>query len=152
MTTIDTRTVGDSRAALAQRFVSRIEIDSRGCWLWTGQLDNYGYGKLYIGDRRKVLAHRYSYETFIGPIPDGLQLDHLCRVRSCVNPGHLEPVTIAENIARSPIAPATINAAKTHCPQGHEYTVANTYMRGTSRHCKTCRREYKRRWRARSTA
>jgi hypothetical protein len=70
------------------------------CWLWTGALQSRGYGSVGIGNHRTGLAHRVAYEALVGPIGDGLTIDHLCRVKSCVNPAHLEPVTSAENIRR----------------------------------------------------
>lgn len=70
-----------------------------GCWLWLGSLTDKGYGRFYMGGKR-YLAHRYSYEHFVGPIPEGLEPDHLCRVPACVNPAHLEPVTRSENTRR----------------------------------------------------
>lgn len=107
-----------------------------GCWLWIKSVKANGYG-LY----QKTVAHRWSYEHFVGPIPDGLFLDHLCRTRCCVNPRHLEPVTARENTRRSPIAPATINRLKTHCKRGHEFTEENTINRPTGyRGCHTCNR------------
>ena len=129
---------------LPDRIRRQIIIDERGCWIWQGRPMNAGYGQLGVtrdGKTRTILAHRASYETFVGPIPDGRQLDHLCRVRLCVNPSHLEPVTPRQNIHRSPIAPAAINARKTHCPKGHPYTPENTYFNGprkTWRLCRTC--------------
>lgn len=101
-------------------------------------------------DRTPVLAHRLSYIISVGPIPEHLtDIDHLCRVRSCVNPQHLEPVTHRENILRSPIVgiltgqiSAAREKAKTHCPHGHEYTTKNTYTRPVSGHrvCRACSR------------
>jgi len=83
-------------------------------------------------------AHRFGYELLVGPIPTGLTLDHLCRVRTCVNPAHLEPVSIGENVLRGDTRPAA-NLKKTHCPRGHAYDAANTYIaRGGERHCRTC--------------
>lgn len=70
-----------------------------GCWLWTGTIERTGYGRFWLGGRQEI-AHRASYALLIGPIPEGLTIDHLCRVRACVNPDHLEPVTLAENIRR----------------------------------------------------
>src|SRR5690554_6462185 len=90
------------------------------CWLWIGKINNRGYGLFYL-DRRMQAAHRAAYQLLVGPIPDGLDLDHTCRVRRCVNPDHLEPVTHRENLLRG-ASFAAVNAAKTHCPHGHEYT------------------------------
>jgi hypothetical protein len=122
------------------------------CWLWTASLDDKGYGQFYVGSRidgssRNVGAHRYAYEQEYGPIPPGLELDHLCRVRACVRPSHLEPVTSQENTRRG--AAGAHHRVKTQCPAGHAYDVVNTYrdVRGR-RHCRTCSREQERRRRA----
>lgn len=111
-----------------------------GCWEWTGTILDSGYGQ-YWSDGRGVYAHRYVYEQLVGPIPDGLTLDHLCRNRRCVNPAHLEPVTHRTNIHRG-VAPTAENAAKTHCVRGHEFTPENTYIRtdGVRRTCRACMR------------
>jgi hypothetical protein len=83
-------------------------------------------------------AHRLFYEQLVGPIPDGLQLDHLCRVRHCVNPDHLEPVTQTANVLRG-IGPTAVNAGKTHCVHGHPFTPDNTYInKQGNRHCRAC--------------
>jgi len=104
-----------------------------GCWVWMGTVANNGYGK--IG---KSVAHRIFYEQEFGPVPEGLQLDHLCRNRLCVNPAHLEPVTQRENIMRG-TSPTAVNARKTHCIRGHEYTTENTYIRSNGyRMCRAC--------------
>jgi hypothetical protein len=130
---------------ILERFWQKVEINtSTDCWTWRSQTlqkkgrFGEGYG-LFWFNGRTVLAHRYSYQELVGPIPAGLTLDHLCRNRSCVRPSHLEPVTQAENNARRP-AFVSFNAAKTHCPHGHEYTSENTYIRpGTAwRMCRTC--------------
>lgn len=118
---------------------TRVTVDANGCWLWNLSLNHHGYaqGKPPGGKYRSI--HRFAYETAHGPIPEGLQLDHLCRVRHCVNPDHLEPVTSHENSHRSSITIASRNAAKTHCKQGHEFTDVNTYIAASgSRVCRTC--------------
>ena len=115
-------------------------VDATGdCWVWLGDSWDGRYGRMKIGPnraRRSVAAHRASYEAFVGPIPDGLTLDHLCRNTKCVNPEHLEPVTMRENTLRGTNFVAD-NARKTHCPLGHEYTY--TTKRG-KRRCNTCGR------------
>ena len=110
------------------------------CWNWIGAKGARGYGSVGIvmlGGHRP--AHRVAFELLRGPIPDGLVLDHLCRNRACVNPEHLEIVTSRENSLRGDCA-ASRNAAKTHCPQGHEYTPENTqyYAKERTRYCRTC--------------
>lgn len=120
-----------------ERFWPRVEFTGF-CWLWTGHLVTDGYGSIYIdGKSRRV--HRVAYEWLIGPIPEGLVLDHLCRVRRCVNPDHLEPVTDRVNILRG-TAPTAVNALKIRCTRGHELTPENTYMppSGRYRACLTC--------------
>ena len=105
-----------------------------GCLIWTGRRTRDGYG--IIGEKKRTLyVHRWSQEVFNGPIPDGWQVDHLCNNSSCVEPSHLEPVTMQENMRR--VAERT-----THCKRGHAYTPDNTYIqKGTGRKsCKTCRK------------
>lgn len=131
---------------IRDRILDSVSRNEDGCWLWQRRIGNRGYGVMTANGKASQLAHRVSYAAFVGPIPEGLVIDHLCRVRSCVNPAHLEPVTQKANVLRSPIAPAAINTSKTHCPQGHLYDAANTYVQAAgSRVCRTCHREYKRR-------
>lgn len=136
--------------AEAQRFWSKVE-KTGGCWLWTANKFVGGYGSFRPTGSRgasPVRAHRWAYEHIVGPIPTGYQIDHLCRVRHCVNPEHLEPVTQAENIRRG-IAGFVAGArqrAKTHCPQGHPYDSANTYVLGRRRVCRLCHRNNQRRY------
>lgn len=123
----------------AVRFWAKVDkFGQNGCWLWTAALDPAGYGRFKEAGRGGLvrLAHRIAYQLVVGPIPTGLQLDHLCRVRRCVNPAHLEPVTSAENTRRG----IHHNSNKTHCLLGHAYTAENTYTtpRG-SRECRICR-------------
>ena len=112
------------------------------CIVWTGATDAKGYGIFGIKDGERwtsIKAHRFAYEQRCGQVPAGLQLDHLCRVRCCVNPAHLEAVTLQENVARG--ATGICNRSKTHCPNGHIYDHANTYQIPTGgRGCKECRR------------
>lgn len=112
-----------------------------GCWLWTGTSSGT-YPQKYASGRTR-LAHRLSYQLLRGPIPAGMQLDHLCRTPFCVNPDHLEVVTARVNTLRGN-TPAAANAAKTHCPAGHEYSPENTYIDGGSRCCKACHRRHQR--------
>jgi hypothetical protein len=126
-----------------------VNVNSDGCWMWGGYLNEDGYGQFSIS-RRMLKAHRVAYELFSGKIPPNLQIDHLCRNRSCVNPAHLEPVTSIENTRRG--NSALTRSKKTHCPAGHPYDGDNLYRspNGWSRQCKTCIRESKRRRRARA--
>ena len=122
-----------------------------GCWLWTAATQGNGYGKFTV-EGKQVYAHRHAFERWVGPIPTGLTIDHLCRVRNCVNPDHLEPVTHRENLLRGETINAA-NAAKTHCVRGHEFTPGNTYVYRDGRYCRTCHADAEaRRYRARKAA
>ena len=132
-----------------------------GCVIWTAYINVDGYGTIRVANTRRN-AHRVAYELLIGPIPEGMQLDHLCHTRDascaggptcmhrrCVNPYHLEPVTPRQNTLRAPKSSATVNAAKTHCPQGHPYDEANTWVsKKGKRHCRTCLNDHQRKYRA----
>lgn len=110
------------------------KVDKSGdCWTWTAYLKPDGYGFVKFGGRCQQ-AHRVAYELLVGPIPDGLEIDHRCRNRACVNPAHLEPVTHLVNVIRTP------RKVVTHCKHGHPFDEANTYRHGSKRQCKTCQR------------
>lgn len=123
-----------------ERFWEKVrkEEGAGACWLWTATKTQNGYG-LFTTDGRTGPAHRFAYELLVGPIPDGMQLDHLCRVRECVNPDHLEPVTNDENIRRG-----MKGELRTHCRNGHAYLPDNLILEPvgdgrTARRCKVCR-------------
>ncbi len=119
-----------------RRAFARIQITD-SCWLFTGCKDQRGYGMIYFGDRQ-MRAHRAVWQAINGPVRPGLCLDHLCRVRNCINPAHLEPVTNRENILRGE-GLAAKQARQTHCKRGHELSGANLYLwRGKFRQCRTC--------------
>lgn len=120
---------------------------SDGCWIWTGYKNARGYGRVKHGGRWHA-AHRVLYELIEGPIPEGLELDHVrargCRSTSCVRPSHLEPVTSYENMIRGDGVGA-LNMRKTHCPSGHEYNKENTHITPTGRRvCRECHRIHQR--------
>jgi len=140
---------GDSR--LPPRFWAKVRIgsipthrpDLGPCWEWTASQVGNGYGQFgtWTGNGNNR-AHRVAYTSLVGPIPAGLQSDHLCRNRLCVNPEHLELVTLRENVLRGE-GPAAQHARKTHCPKGHPYDEKNTYLlvigNGVRRYCRACK-------------
>lgn len=131
------------RIPIEQRFWAKVNKTGPGeCWLWTGAKTNGGYGFLSRGGRGagNVLAHRWSYETHVGPIPYDLQIDHRCRTRACVNPAHLQAVDARTNLLRAPATVTSINSAKTHCNNGHPLSGDNLAIERGSRVCVTCRR------------
>lgn len=110
------------------------------CWMWGGALNSGGYGVFRIAAGSMVRVHRYAYELLVGSIPEGLELDHRCRMRPCCNPAHLEPVTQKVNTLRG-ISPTAQNARKEKCPKGHPYDEANTYITPSGhRQCITCQK------------
>lgn len=121
-------------APVLDRFWAKVE-KSAGCWEWTAARSE-GYG-IFDGAPTTRMAHRIACEALVGPIPDGLHIDHLCRNTGCVNPAHLEPVTPRVNTLRG-IGPSAMNAKKVQCPAGHPYTPENTYVSGTKRRCRKC--------------
>lgn len=140
-------------SALPDRFWAKVDITDE-CWIWTSRIRG-GYGRYRVTEREERAAHRVAYEALVGPIPEGMTLDHLCHSsdpsciggdacphRRCVNPDHLEPVTLRDNLLRSNSFVA-INAAKTHCAHGHPFAGDNLLIvqngKRTQRACRTCR-------------
>ena len=145
---------------LPERILRLIYVTEDGCWIWTGYRNPKGYGHVRHNGRKRLI-HRITYEEIRGPVPEGLELDHLCRVRECCNPRHLEAVTHAENVRRGDLAAYRRGAemrgaqqrAKTHCPQGHPYSGGNLYVQPDGgRKCRECMREARRRYRERKRA
>lgn len=127
------------RTPVGERFWPKVD-KAVFCWNWTAARTANGYGLFHLSDRSMVRAHRWAYENMIGPIPKGLDLDHLCRNRACVNPDHLEPVTRQVNLNRG----RNFWREKTECPHGHPYDEANTkhYVSPSGqrvRFCRACR-------------
>jgi len=129
-------TTDDPRRTAEERFWSFV-VKTDTCWLWTGRLVTGGYGMFAITHDTSIMAHRFAYELLIGPVPEGLELDHIwprCQNKNCVRPDHLEPVTRGENAHRRAMK-------QTHCKRGHEFTDENTYRAPstpTIRRCRAC--------------
>lgn len=124
---------------LRERMAAKIAVDEHGCWIWQGSLSAGGYGTVRVGPS-SAQAHRITAEMFLPPWDPALDVDHLCRVRSCCNPLHVEPVEHKTNVQRSI---GNGNAAKTHCAQGHEFSEGNTYrppLQPTARQCIACQK------------
>lgn len=134
---------------IEDRFWAKVNTNGPlGCWLWTGAVGQAGHGIFVPVRGKRIQAHRWLWEVTRGPIPEGMELDHICRVPACVRPAHLEAVTHRENCRRG-ISPAAINARKTHCQRGHEFTAENTYVTRTgSRCCRRCQAIYQQKLRA----
>lgn len=129
-------------ATPAERFAFHLEPQPDGCWyLRLTPIPQTGYAGLTI-DGKRVLAHRLSYELHIGPIPDGMQIDHVCRVRRCVNPDHLEAVTPQENVLRGE-SPGAVALRRMECEFGHAFAIHGRVRHGR-RICRICRMEYSR--------
>jgi hypothetical protein len=136
-----------ARQTIEQRFWAKVDKngplpqkrpDLGPCWMWKGRLTEKGYGRFNLDHRKSVYATRFAYESMHGPIPKPLVPDHLCRVRACVCPDHIEPVTNKENILRGECPQAQL-ARQTHCKRGHPLTGRNLILRANQRNCRTCK-------------
>lgn len=131
-----------SSQSVNERFFAKV-IKTDYCWNWNGCKTYRGYGLFYDGTKHG-LVHRFSYRQFVGGIPEGLTIDHLCRNKLCVNPAHLEAVSLKVNILRG-FSSGAQNARKTFCKRGHPFDDKNTIVRPTGfRNCRTCRLERQR--------
>ena len=133
---------------VVERFMEKVDKSgSDGCWVWSAKISYNGYGQFWFNGK-DALAHRMAYELFVGPIPEGLQIDHLCRNRACVNPDHLEAVSARENLLRGS-SPRLQNYWSDSCMAGHPRTSDNlTFVNGRKR-CRVCGRERQREYRSR---
>ena len=123
--------------------VARYRVTESGCWQWTKGINEKGYGRARLGSVNRC-AHLVAYEHWVGEVPKGLVLDHRCRNHGCINPSHLEPVTVGENNRRG-VGFAGINSRKTSCNRGHKYTEENTLINKLGhRRCRVCRDEHNR--------
>lgn len=162
----------DRTSRLARTFWSKIRVEPNGCWIWTGSTTGFGYGRIYVDAQvKQVYVHRWAYELFVGPIPEGLDIDHVChnedksclggkagcRHRLCANPDHLRTATRSQNI-RAGRKPGPRNVApKPQCKWGHDFDEANTYIvkqkdGRTWRMCRKCNARRQRETHARKRA
>ena len=146
----------DRARPLAEKFWEKVNkdgpipayrLDFDPCWIWTAAVNAKGYGVMGV-KKGSTLAHVISYNLHVGHVPSGMQIDHLCRVRNCVNPNHLEVVTPRVNVNRG-FGPTAIHARKTHCPKGHPYSGENLYLyiggiHKGNRQCRICGRDRQR--------
>lgn len=128
----------DITLSLARRFWSKVR-KGNGCWEWIGAKTPLGYGRIKVSKNARN-AHRIAYRLLIGEIPEGADIDHLCRNPACVNPQHLEAVSHRTNVLRGNGSPVQRNAYVTHCGNGHLFDLFNTYFYGHRRHCRVCNR------------
>lgn len=126
--------------APADRIKRHVKVDENGCWIWQLAIRQPGYGRITIQNKTGLYAHRVSYEAFVGPIPEGLEIDHLCRVRACCNPQHLEAVTPQVNTLRG-TSPGAKAQRRERCELGHLYA-EHGVIRGGRRVCHVCRIAY----------
>lgn len=141
--------VAMSLADAPERFMAKIQVDDNGCWLWTAAKDRYGYGSFTVGGIQYG-AHRWSYQHHVGPIPEGLHIDHTCKVTACVNPEHLEPVTQMENNRR---ARTGIHNAAGLCANGlHPWPESAMKRPGHAPRCRPCRKAADKVWYAKKKA
>lgn len=152
---------GRWKKSLEDRFWDKVDVsDPYRCWLWTAASagrPGAKYGRFFAGERsagghpRAAQAHRVAYELLVGPIPEGLEIDHLCRNTLCVNPDHLEPVSNLENQRRG-FSPMQDQRKQTHCKRNHPFNEKNTYHWHGMRRCRVCQAEDTRRHREKKRA
>lgn len=133
------------RATVPERLAFHTRLDDNGCWIWQGDMNSRGYGRIVVNSVRHFV-HRLSYETHVGPIPSGMVIDHLCRTPLCCNPSHLEPVTSRENMLRGE-APHAVTMRTGQCANGHDYETHGRIDSRGKRFCGSCKDTYMWLWR-----